>query len=115
MELSNFFRILVLLVREWFPPVFSLFKFIIMCTLFQTQEVVFAHEIVELFDSYPELLQYIPDNEHFDITDLLEKLRLKNKKIGVYPITEHDWVDIGQWTEYHNAINKIDELKIAKN
>ena len=62
----------------------------------------------------PELLQYIPDNEHFDITDLLEKLRLKKKKIGVYPITEHDWVDIGQWTEYHNAINKIDELKIVK-
>tara|TARA_B100000795_G_C22512869_1_gene328339 strand:- start:239 stop:598 length:360 start_codon:yes stop_codon:yes gene_type:complete len=63
----------------------------------------------------PELLNYIPENEHFDITNLLEELRIKNKKIGVYPITEHDWIDIGQWTEYHNGINKIDELKAGKN
>ena len=43
------------------------------------------------------------------------ELRIKNINIGVYPITEHDWVDVGQWSEYHNAINKIDELKISNN
>jgi len=37
-----------------------------MCTLFQTQEVVFAHEIVELFDSYPELLQYKNESAMYD-------------------------------------------------
>ena len=57
----------------------------------------------------PELLKYIPENEHFDITDLLEELRIKNMNIGVYPITENDWVDVGQWSEYHKAIKKIDE------
>lgn len=63
----------------------------------------------------PELLKYIPENEYFDITNLLEVLRIKNINIGVYPITEHDWVDVGQWSEYHNAINQIDELKISNN
>ena len=61
----------------------------------------------------PELLKYIPVNERFDMPDLLDALRKDNKKIGVYPITEYDWIDVGQWKEYDSALNKLDKLEIT--
>lgn len=54
-----------------------------------------------------ELLKYIPKDEFFHITDLIEKVKKSNKKIGVYPISENSWIDIGEWVEYKNAITKL--------
>ena len=48
----------------------------------------------------PEILQYIPENEFFHITDLIEKLKSEGKKIGVYPVSEKSWIDIGQWGKF---------------
>ncbi len=53
----------------------------------------------------PNLLQEIPDNEFYHITYLIEKLNKENRKIGVYPINEKSWTDIGNWDEYLNFIN----------
>ena len=38
------------------------------------------------------------------IADLLEK---EGKKIGVYPIDDSSWIDIGQWTEYQKAVEQL--------
>ena len=43
-----------------------------------------------------EVLSYIPKNEKFDFTDLIKKTREKGGKIGVYPVSEKSWLDIGQ-------------------
>ncbi|MBI9033199.1 MAG: nucleotidyltransferase family protein [Bacteroidales bacterium] len=51
----------------------------------------------------PEVLKLIPPNEFFHITDLIEKLQENGYKIGVYPITEKSWIDIGQWEEYKKS------------
>ncbi len=48
----------------------------------------------------PHVLDLIPENEPFDITDLLESIRSKNTKVGVFPVSEKSWKDIGQWNEY---------------
>lgn len=48
----------------------------------------------------PELLKEIPENQFFHITDLIEKVRKKNGRIGVFPISEKSWRDIGEWDEY---------------
>ena len=55
----------------------------------------------------PDILQFIPKNKLFDMTDLIKYLKEKKKKIGVYPISEKDWIDIGQWGEYRKAISLL--------
>lgn len=47
----------------------------------------------------PHLLDEIPMNETFHITELIENLRLKNRKVGVFPVSEKSWVNIGAWAE----------------
>jgi len=41
------------------------------------------------------LIKEIPINKTFHITELIEKIRLQNRKIGVFPVSEKSWVDIG--------------------
>lgn len=55
----------------------------------------------------PDILQFIPKNKSFDMTDLIKRLKEKKKRIGVYPISEKSWIDVGQWEEYRKAINVL--------
>lgn len=48
----------------------------------------------------PHLLAEIPENELFHITQLIENIRSRNGKIGVFPVSEGSWKDIGEWSEY---------------
>lgn len=48
----------------------------------------------------PEVLNEIPENTFFHITHLIEKLLAKNEKVGVFPVSEKSWKDIGEWKEY---------------
>lgn len=53
------------------------------------------------------ILEQIPKDKYFHITHLIEKLQKLEKKIGVYPISEKSWTDIGQWDEYRKTINQF--------
>ncbi len=55
----------------------------------------------------PEVLEYIPHGQHFDMTDLITRLQSQQKKVGVYPISEKAWIDVGQWEEYKKSIERI--------
>jgi len=48
----------------------------------------------------PHLLNEIPENEFYHITTLIEKIRKENRKVGVFPVSEKSWKDIGEWNEY---------------
>jgi len=48
----------------------------------------------------PHLIKEIPENEFFHITSLIEKLIREDRKVGVFPINEGSWTDIGNWEEY---------------
>lgn len=52
----------------------------------------------------PTLLDDIPD-EFFHITHLMEKLKAQGRRVGVYPISQNDWKDMGDWDEYLKLIN----------
>lgn len=52
----------------------------------------------------PHLLSEIPDNEFFHITHLIEKIILRKGKVGVFPVSEGSWKDIGEWGEYLKLI-----------
>lgn len=48
----------------------------------------------------PHLINEIPENEFYHITYLIDKLIRENRKVGVFPINEGSWTDIGNWEEY---------------
>ncbi len=52
----------------------------------------------------PHLLDEIPPNKVFHITYLIEKLIKENRNVGVFPISEGSWTDIGNWEEYLKII-----------
>ena len=31
-------------------------------------------------------------------------------KVGVFPINEKDWIDVGQWEEYRKSIKKLESV-----
>ena len=55
----------------------------------------------------PNLIKLIPKSKTFDMTDFIQLLKTKKKQIGVYPIDDGSWIDVGQWSEYHKAVDRL--------
>jgi len=55
----------------------------------------------------PRILSIIPRNKKYDFNELFDDAKRKKKKVGVYPIDEKSWIDVGQWSEYKKAIEKL--------
>lgn len=51
----------------------------------------------------PHLLDEIPEGEFFHITELMEKINQRKGKVGVFPVSEQSWLDIGNWQEYQKS------------
>ena len=47
-----------------------------------------------------KLIKLIPKNKAFDMTDFIQLLKKKKMQVGVYPIDDSSWIDVGQWAEY---------------
>lgn len=54
----------------------------------------------------PHLLNEVPKNELFHITELIEIIQKRKGRVGVFPVNESSWLDIGQWNEY-NKVRKF--------
>lgn len=52
----------------------------------------------------PHLLDEIPNNQFFHITQLIENIKNRNGNVGVFPVSEKSWTDIGNWEEYRNIL-----------
>ena len=52
----------------------------------------------------PNLIKEIPENTFFHITELIELVKKRNGKIGVFPVSEKSWKDIGEWNLYMKEI-----------
>ncbi|OEC02890.1 alcohol dehydrogenase [Lysinibacillus sphaericus] len=57
----------------------------------------------------PDVLDYIPQDEFYDMPSLFEKLIEENSKTSVFPIREY-WLDIGQMDDFNKANNEFKEL-----
>ena len=55
----------------------------------------------------PDILKLIPKNKFFHITNLIKTVKDKGKKVGVFPIDDDNWIDVGQWKEYKNALDSF--------
>jgi dTDP-glucose pyrophosphorylase/CBS domain-containing protein len=48
----------------------------------------------------PNLIDDIPEKEFYHITSLIDKLQSEKRKVGVFPVSEGSWKEIGNWKEY---------------
>ncbi len=55
----------------------------------------------------PDILKIIPKNKFYHITHLIEDAKKQGKKVGVFPIDDDAWIDIGQWAEYKKALERL--------
>jgi len=52
----------------------------------------------------PKVLKIIPSNRLYDMPDLIRDAQKQNYKVGVFPVSEKSWNDIGQWAEYKESL-----------
>ena len=48
----------------------------------------------------PSVLDLIGDDESIGFPDLVDRVRREGGKVGVFPVSEKSWYDIGNWDEY---------------
>jgi len=58
----------------------------------------------------PDVIEMIPDSGLFHITHLMSKVQENSGTIGVYPVSEKAWIDVGQWAEYRKALKMIEDI-----
>jgi len=55
----------------------------------------------------PEILSDIPRKKFYNIIDLINSYMKRKEKIGVYPISEQSWVDMGEWDKLQEMFKRI--------
>lgn len=58
----------------------------------------------------PEVMNYIKDNEAIGFPDIIERMKADGKRVGVYPISENSWMDMGQLEE----LSKMEKMLESK-
>lgn len=55
----------------------------------------------------PNVLDYISDNEFIHLPDLAQKIINNNMNVGVYPVSERAWMDMGQFSEMEDMKRRL--------
>lgn len=55
----------------------------------------------------PDILDNIEDDENIGMPSLIARCKSLGYKVGVFPISEDAWLDMGQFNEMDNMINKL--------
>jgi len=55
----------------------------------------------------PSVFKLIPKDEYFNMTDLIERAQKEGLTVGVYPVSEKSYVDIGQLSEYKKTLKLL--------
>lgn len=55
----------------------------------------------------PETLFDVPENEYFDLPNLYQYYIKKGEKLGIYPISEGSWMDMGQIESLQDMLKKL--------
>lgn len=61
----------------------------------------------------PKVIEEINPEKFIHITTLIENCHKKGMKVGIFPISEASWIDMGQWNEYHKTLDTF-EKKFVK-
>lgn len=55
----------------------------------------------------PSCIDEIPKGVFFHITQLMEKIKSHGGRVGCFPVSEHAWRDMGEWSEYLKMIKVL--------
>lgn len=61
-----------------------------------------------LYVIHPRFLQKIPSNTFIHITDIIQNCINEGEKVGIYPISEHAWMDMGQLEELEKMRERLE-------
>jgi len=57
----------------------------------------------------PDILEFIPADSPYQITELLNRCITEDMRVGVYPVSERAWLDIGQVQELKNVVERLEK------
>lgn len=57
----------------------------------------------------PKIIGELQDNQAIAFPDIIQKYKDRGEKIGVYPISEHSWMDMGQLDEMENMRRRLEK------
>jgi NDP-sugar pyrophosphorylase family protein len=55
----------------------------------------------------PEVLADVPEATFFHLTELIDRYLAEGRRVGVYPVSEGSWVDIGQIEELRDTLARF--------
>lgn len=56
----------------------------------------------------PRVVEEMRDGETIGFPDVIERYRVAGEKVGVYPIAESSWMDMGQMEELEKMRRKLE-------
>ena len=59
----------------------------------------------------PDVIENIKEKEFIHLPEIAERLMKNNKNIGVFPINEKAWLDMGQIKEMEEMMKAFEEKK----
>lgn len=60
----------------------------------------------------PDIFKYINQNENIGMPDIIDRMRKAGLKVGIYPISENAWLDMGQFDSMESMERRLKELKV---
>ena len=60
----------------------------------------------------PSVINLVSNRKSLNMDQLIKLVKKKGKKIGIFPISEKNWTDVGEWSEYNKLILKSKKDKI---
>ena len=54
-----------------------------------------------------DALGLLPAGKPFLMTDLINDCLAKKMRVGIYPVSDASWIDVGQWEELQNALTRF--------
>ncbi len=71
-------------------------------TRLKEKPILFYNINAGIYVLSPEVLDQIPENQYFDMTQLIEQLLTDKQPVGSFPLTDY-WMDIGQMDDFKQA------------
>ena len=56
----------------------------------------------------PKIIQDLEENKKIGFPDIIEKYKAEGEKIGVFPIGENSWLDMGQLDELEEMRRRLE-------
>jgi len=53
------------------------------------------------------VLNLIPENQFYHLTDLIQDVKERGGRVGVYPISDKAWLDTGEWQQYCETMAQL--------